>query len=150
MQAQAGSRLGELPWLLGLAGLLPQLFFCILAFGSERWQWVAIACGFAYAAAIFSFLGGAWWGLALLRPGAPRWIYIAAVVPSLVALLLFMPWTLGWLWPRPSLIVLGLCLIASPLVDLKISRDLPLPTRWMRLRFMLSIGLGGCTLLLAV
>ena len=80
--------------LLGFAGLLPQLA-CALAkwFGSEEWRWTALAMGWAYAALIFSFLGGLWWGLATaaLARGAqvPHWLWLAAIAPSLLALLTY-------------------------------------------------------------
>ncbi|MGB3752568.1 MAG: DUF3429 domain-containing protein [Parerythrobacter sp.] len=131
---------------LGYAGLLPQLIAVVLVVNGGQWGWVALAGGFAYAALIFSFLGGVWWGQALSMPQAPRWIYGAAILPSLVALALYMPWLFGARWPGPSLLWLGLLLGASPLVDRAIG-DAKL--RWMRLRWHLSLGLGGLTLVLA-
>jgi hypothetical protein len=80
---------------------------------------------------------------------APGWIYAAAVAPSLIALATYVPWVIGAEWPLPSLIVLGVCLILSPLVDRAIGRIVDLPIGWMRLRLMLSAGLGGLTLMLA-
>jgi hypothetical protein len=59
------------------------------------------------------------------------------------------PWVIGWTWPGPSLVVLGVCLILSPLVDRAIGRSATLPAGWIRLRIMLSAGLGGLTLMLA-
>ncbi len=132
--------------LLGYAGLLPQLLAVVLVLNGGQWSWVALAAGFAYAALIFSFLGGVWWGQALSMPEAPRWIYGAAILPSLVALALFTPWLFGARWPGPSLFWLGLLLGASPLVDRAIGAAQP---RWMRLRWHLSLGLGGLTLVLA-
>jgi Protein of unknown function (DUF3429) len=136
--------------LFGLCGLAPQVIIVYFAFGTDQWQWVAQAAGYAYAAFIFSFLGGVWWGVALRESNAPGWIYGAAIAPSLIALVTFIPWTLGWSWPGPALLVLGTCLILSPLVDQRIRREIPLPDGWLPLRATLSLWLGGLTLLLAL
>jgi Protein of unknown function (DUF3429) len=133
----------------GFAGLLPQLIALFLVATDAEQRWSALAVGYAYAALIFSFLGGVWWGQALSSKNAPLWIYAAAVAPSLIALATYVPWVIGWTWPGPSLVVLGVCLILSPLIDRAIGRSVPLPAGWMRLRIMLSCGLGGLTLLLA-
>ena len=78
--------------MLGLAGLLPQ-FACVAALylGSEEWRYTAQAIAFGYAALIFSFLGGMWWGIAAMAPAAENrrtigWVWVAAVAPSLIAL----------------------------------------------------------------
>jgi Protein of unknown function (DUF3429) len=136
--------------LLGVLGLAPQLIITFYALTSDQWKWVALAAGYAYAAFIFSFLGGVWWGMALSQAAAPRWIYGFSVVPSLIALVTFMPWTMGWTWPGPALLQLGACLIISPLVDRRIAAHIAVPTGWLRLRTILSLWLGGLTLLLAL
>jgi hypothetical protein len=133
----------------GFAGLLPQAAALFLVATDSESRWSALAVGYAYAALIFSFLGGVWWGQALTLKNAPGWIYAAAVAPSLIALATYVPWVVGAEWPGPSLIVLGVCLMLSPLVDRAIGRWVVLPDGWMRLRVMLSAGLGGLTLLLA-
>ncbi len=135
---------------LGYAGLFPQVICIALVLAGGRWQWVALPAAWAYAALIFSFLGGIWWGLAIANPTLDRRIYIAAVLPSLIALASFVPWTLGWTWPGPSLAVIGLCLAASPIVDRWIISQMDLPVGWMRLRWRLSLGLGGLSLILAL
>ena len=134
---------------LGYAGLLPQAFAVFLLLDGSEMRWIASAGGFGYAAIIFSFLGGLWWAMAMLNPNAPRWIFAAAIAPSLIALLTFLPWTWGWDWPGPSLLVLAAGLMVSPLVDAQIVRHITLPDGWMRLRWHLSLGLGGMTALLA-
>ena len=141
--------LPKLAFRLGLAGLLPQAIALFLVMTDSEQRWSALAVGYGYAALIFSFLGGIWWGQALSIKNAPGWIYAAAVMPSLIALGTYMPWIYGREWPGPSLAVLGVCLIASPLVDRAIGRSIPLPGGWMKLRLILSSGLGGLTLLLA-
>lgn len=133
--------------LLGYAGQLPQLLAVILLADPET-RWIALAGGFGYAALIFSFLGGVWWGIGVSNPQAPRWIYGVAVLPSLIALAAYLPWIFGWSWPGPSLLVMGICLVLSPIVDREMALKLPLPDGWLRLRSRLSFGLGALTLML--
>ncbi len=141
-----------IPRWLGLAGLLPQ-FACVaaVASGAGEWRWVALAVGWGYAALILSFLGGMWWGLgaAGLATGqaVPGWLWFAAVVPSLLALATFLPWVFGHEWPGSALGVLGLALLASPLVDRQLAGLAP--PWWLLLRLVLSTGLGGASLVLS-
>lgn len=143
---------------LGYAGLLPQALAVALAFADDRWRWTAVAFGFGYAALIFSFLGGVWWGLALTRRDPPGWIFGVAVLPSLIAAGAYVPWIFGLAWPQPSLILLALLILLSPLVDRAILRDARGwhdargfdATGWMRLRTWLSLGLGSATMLLSL
>ncbi len=138
------------PRFLGLAGLFPPLLLTLGAlFGPPEWQWSALAIAYAYAALIFSFLGGVWWGLAVMHKDPQGWIYCVAVLPSLIALATYIPWILGWSWPGPSMLVLGLCIIASPLVDKRLVAA-GLESAWMlTLRWILSLGLGFLTLTLS-
>lgn len=130
---------------LGYAGLLPQAAFVFLSTQEPQYAYTALAGGFAYAAAIFSFLGGVWWGQALSAGRASAGAYLVAVVPSLLAVLLFLPWSFGWDWPGPSLMVLGFLIGLSPLID----RALGFADRdFMRLRIHLSVGLGLLTIAL--
>ena len=141
------------PRALGFAGLLPQAA-CLLGVvaGGDQWRWIALATGWGYAALIFTFLGGTWWGLAAGASRgaktAPDWIWIAAVLPSLIALATFVPWMLGAEWPGPSLVILGAAIFASPLVDRRLA-DLA-PPWWLALRVPLSLGLGAMTVALGV
>lgn len=140
---------------LGYAGLLPQLGTLALAIGSDQGRWSAVAVGFGYAALIFSFLGGVWWGLALLPtsdpPAKPRsWIFVVGVIPSLAALVLWLPWMLGWTWPGPELACLGVLIATSPIVDRQLATTMPLPAGWLVLRYRLSGALGIMTVLLAL
>lgn len=132
---------------LGYAGLLPQLICTVYVIDGGKWQWTAQAMAFGYAALIFSFLGGMWWGIGLTRDDAPGWVFGWAVMPSLLALVAYAPWILGWAWPGPSLIAVGLMLTVSPLVDCLIGK---LPDGWLALRTRLSLGLGGLTTLIGM
>ena len=143
-----------LPRWLGLAGLLPQ-FTClaVLYAGPAEWREAALAIAFAYAALILSFLGGMWWGIAAAAPAAQRrkalgWLWIAAVLPSLVALACFLPWALDWAWPEPSLVMLGGALLVSLGVDAKLGALAP--RWWLALRVPLSTGLGFATIAAAL
>lgn len=130
---------------LGYAGLLPQLLAFLLVWRGGEWAYVALAGGFAYAALIFSFLGGVWWGQSLSAGRAAADAYLVAVCPSLLALGLFLPWTLGWQWPEPALICLGLMIMLSPFVDRWLGLANPV---FLRLRWHLSLGLGATTVAL--
>ena len=147
-------RIPALPRWLGFAGLLPQLgCVAVLYAGPTEWRAAALALAFAYAALILSFLGGAWWGIAAAAPAAERrnalgWLWIAAVVPSLVALACFLPWAFGWQWPEPSLVMLAGALLVGLGVDARLGALAP--RWWMALRVPLSLGLGLLTLAAAL
>ena len=136
--------------MLGLSGLLPQIAVVVLLVtGDAQGRFSALALGYAYAAIILSFLGGLWWGLAARAEHPPRWIWIAAVAPSLIALASAWPWAVGLAWPGPSLVMLGVALIAALAVDRALVARGLAPAGWMRLRVPLSLGLGGLTILAA-
>ncbi|MFM7027889.1 MAG: DUF3429 domain-containing protein [Chakrabartia sp.] len=139
---------GRARW-LGYAGLLPQVL-AVLLLTDPVLRWTAIAGGFGYAALIFSFLGGVWWGVGVSNPQAPRWIYVAAVLPSLIAFAAYLPWIFGWEWPGPSLVALSIALLLSPVIDHEIALTVALPEGWLRLRRTLSTGLAWLTAVLAV
>ncbi len=136
--------------LLGLSGLLPQLgAVALLLSGDPQSRYSALAIAYAYAALILSFLGGLWWGLAARTDSPPRWLWFASVAPSLIALVTAWPWMVGLRWPGPSLVVLGISLIAALLIDRALVRDGIAPPGWMALRAPLSLGLGVLTMLAA-
>ena len=132
---------------LGYAGLLPQMLCIGLILIGHEWRYAALAGGFAYAAAIFSFLGGVWWGQAVQSGRASAGAYGVAVLPSLLAVALFLPWSFGWEWPGPALLYLGALIAGSPLID----RALGFAAEdFLRLRWHLSLGLGGLTMALGL
>ena len=139
---------------LGYAGLLPQIICVALVASGHEYAYNALAGGFAYAAAIFSFLGGVWWGQSIAAaehsgpPGeAGALAYVVAVMPSLLSVALFLPWTFGWEWPGPALLYLGSLILLSPLIDwgLKLARR-----DFLILRMQLSAGLGLLTIALGL
>lgn len=141
-----------LPRLLGLAGLLPQLACLkVAAFGPQEWYWTAQAIGWGYGALIFSFLGGLWWGIAAgaaaQGEAVPSWLWLASVLPSLLALVTYLPWIFGLEWPEPSLVLLGLLILGSLVIDRRLSGR-EAPSWWWALRWPLSLGLGVATILL--
>lgn len=132
---------------LGYAGLLPQMICIGLILIGHEWRYAALAGGFAYAAAIFSFLGGVWWGQAVQSGRASAGAYGIAVLPSLLAVALFLPWSFGWEWPGPALLYLGALILGSPLID----RALGFAAGdFLRLRWHLSLGLGSLTIALGL
>jgi hypothetical protein len=136
----------------GYAGLLPQIIAAALVLTGSEYQWTGLAAAYGYAAFIFSFLGGIWWGFGVIArkddvDAAP--IFAWAIAPSLIAFASYLPWIWGWDWPGPSLAWIGLFLMASPLVDRWLMEKCNLPDGWMKMRWHLSLGLGGLTLLLA-
>lgn len=132
---------------LGYAGLLPQVFCLAMVVSGHEWRYSALAGGFAYAAAIFSFLGGVWWGQALASGRATTGAYVLAVMPSLLAVALFLPWTFGWEWPGPALFYLGALIMLSPMVDRALGYA---AADFMRLRWHLSLGLGVLSIALGM
>lgn len=148
------TRIPALPRWLGLAGMLPQLA-CLWTvwFGPEEWRYAALAIAWGYGALIFSFVGGLWWGIAAGASArgvrVPAWLWIASIVPSLLALATYLPWVFGLEWPGPSLVVLGLAILASLLVDRRLSGR-EAPVWWLGLRAPLSIGLGLTTMFVAL
>ena len=132
---------------LGYAGLLPQLACVIALFSGQENSWFALSIGFGYAALIFSFLGGVWWGQGVATGNNGLPVYLAAIAPSLTALAAYLPWTLGWEWPGPSLVIIGLLITVSPAVDRML---LGTSSDWFRLRLHLSLGLGVMTIALGL
>lgn len=138
----------RLPRLLGFMGLLPQVFaLFILWLDDPAWSFAALALSYFYAATILSFLGGMWWGMAARADRPPGWIFIAAVLPQLIAFFSAWPWVVGAAWPQPSMILLGFTIVATLPVDRALYRRGIAPLWWMSLRMPLSIGLGLLTVI---
>ena len=146
---QTPPRLPRIAIILGVAGLAPQALALAATF-TDAHRYTGLAAGYFYAALIFSFLGGLWWGVAANRRDSPEWLFFAAVVPSLIAFASGIPWMVGGTWPGPSLGYLGIGILGSALVDRALfNRGLIDRSLW-RLRLGLSLGLGSLTLLLAL
>lgn len=109
--------------------------------------------GALYAALIFTFLGGTWWGIAGGAPAAERrgglvWAWVAAVMPSLVAFGLIGAWIFDLLPLEPVLVMLGGGLLMALGVDARFGSLSP--RWWMQLRAPLSVALGTATIALAL
>lgn len=83
-------------------------------------------------------------GLTRARPPSPTSL---AVLPSLLAVALFLPWSFGWGRPGSALLYLGALIMLSPLVNRALgdaARD------FLRLRLHPSIGLGTLTIVVGL
>lgn len=147
--AQSQITLSKYALWLGFTGLLPQVFACALAITNGSWGIYIPVSGFAYAALIFSFLGGVWWGNALSSQKLHLWIFVAAVCPSLIAWIAALLIFVDFRWRPYSNGAIAIGLIISPLIDQQIGKIISHPKGWMKLRWILSIGLGFLTLIIA-
>ncbi len=139
--------LPRLAFALGIAGLIPQAIAVWLT-TDDAHRALGLAAGYFYAAIIFSFLGGLWWGVAAANRATPRWIYLVAVIPSLIAFGTALAWMSGRYGYRPALGVLASGILLSIAVDWQLARLGLIHITLFRLRLLLSAGLGGLTLLL--
>ncbi|MEM6680643.1 MAG: DUF3429 domain-containing protein [Pseudomonadota bacterium] len=136
---------------LGFSGLIPVIFGVLLAvFHPARdIQLIATAVTLAYGGIILSFIGGAWWGLAVKSDtGALTGWLIASVLPSLYA------WgVVAIAWIAAAYMYASLMMAAGFVFALLVDRRLSLtgqaPAWWMRLRNPLSAAMGLLFLALA-
>ena len=141
-------RLSPFAYLLGWAGLLPQIILLMFLVGRDP-DLVDFSrvLAQAYAALIFSFLGGIWWGMAARVDGEPpRWLWFAAVAPALVAFAAFLPMAMGAHDSVLPNVVLGSGLMLSLWVDWRLCAYGIAPPGWMLLRLPLSLVLGALTI----
>ena len=142
-------KLPRVAFLLGLSGLLPQILAAAICLHPPHVAFGQFAA-FLYAALIFSFLGGLWWGIAATNQAAPRWLYAVAVMPTLIAYGAGLLWIVRGGSAGTSLNVVGIGLLVSPLIDWQLDRRGLVPGRWLTMRMMLSLGLGALTVLAAI
>lgn len=136
--------------LLGPAGILPQAICVAMAIFLPEHRILAGIAGGLYAALILSFLGGLWWMEALVRGDRRATPYVVAVLPSLTAWAAWLAPLVGLTDMAGSLMLLGIVILISPVADKAIGRLASEMQGWWRLRWGLSIGLGGLTLLLGI
>lgn len=153
----ANGRVGRTARLLGAAGLLPQAAaVTVLAWGQYAGgigslAGIALSAAFLYPAMILSFLGGMWWTIAMRRTEARGQGRLAAVavLPTLIAF--GMPAIMAVMqrfdWP---IMVLGVAIMATLLVDRRLEASGEAPVGWLRLRAPLSLGLGALTIVAGV
>lgn len=144
MSGDAAPRVGRTAFLLGFAGLLPQLAAVMLGvIGYPDNGVIALA----YPLLILSFLGGMWWGLAMCRTAGQRPLVLLAVVPSLVAAALVGLAVVDYAW---GLVATGSAIMLTLPVDRWLTGRGDAPANWMALRVPLSVGLGGLTIVAGV
>jgi peptidoglycan/LPS O-acetylase OafA/YrhL len=140
---------GEAGFILGFAGLLPQVVaVAALMLGLD--STIGHTFAFAYAGLIFSFVGGAWWGLVMRRPHHQGAMLIIATLPSLLVAALLLALASAVLPLRLALVLLGGGLMLTLSVDRHLVAKGDAPAGWMVLRTPLSLGLGVLTLIAGV
>jgi hypothetical protein len=135
---------------LGFAGLIPQVLIAALVMGGPpKVGVVASGLGLSYAALILSFIGGAWWGFAAqAKERVPPWLWLAAVLPSIVAFASLATASVGRS-AVPGLLVQSAALITALVIDLALAARELCPPGWLSLRAPLSLGLGALCILIA-
>ncbi len=135
--------------ILGYAGLLPLIGCAAGLVLLPMHRALLLDAGFGYAALIFSFLGGLWWGQGVAKGTASPALFLVAVLPSLIAWGLMLLRLFGWT-SAEALLPLSVAILLSPIVDLALERRQPGVQDWIALRLQLSTGLGALTLALAL
>jgi len=116
---------------LGYAGLLPFVLSALLVLFIPAVEQFVSAGLLGYAVAIISFLGGSWWGMALLRR-QPR-ILIASNCIVILA------WGGAWLLAEGhALLLMSALLVALLLIENKHPMFNPQPRYYRRLRLVLT------------
>ena len=136
--------------LLGYAGLLPQLAaVALVASGRGEFYFFGRVLALVYGIVILSFVGGVWWGFAVRRASGQGALATVAVLPSLVGVALMIAVQFGLPLPG-ALVLLGVVIALTLLVDRRLAASGEAPVGWMGLRVPLSLGLGGLTILAGV
>ena len=139
------ARQPRLPFLLGIAGLIPFLAGAIAVFVAPvLWQALAIKAFIFYSAVILSFLGGIQWGVAMGQESSDTRGFkdrlVLSVVPSLLA------------WPAllidydDAALVLMVGFLLVRLYERQRSSALRLPSWYQRLRSLLTAVVVLCHL----
>lgn len=143
-------RVGRTAFVLGFAGLLPQIaMVALIAADLHGGYDLPIMAAYAYASLILSFLGGMWWGFAMRREQRQGVLTALAVLPSLVPLVIAPIAAVRWDWALP-MSLLGIAIVLTLAVDWRLVANGEAPPNWMRLRAPLSLGLGALTIVAGV
>ena len=146
---RSATAVGESPLILGYAGLLPQIAAAATCFFGGTSD-IGPMFAFGYATLILSFLGGIWWGFAMMTAEGQGRIACWAVVPSLFGaglILLSIAHVLSLNW---ALVLLGSAVMMTLLIDRRLVDAHIAPDGWLAMRIPLSIGLGTLTILCGV
>lgn len=150
MTADSRPRVSRTAYLLGYAGLLPQVAavggLLVLRSGAREWLWPLSSFAILYSAIILSFLGGLWWAMAMGRNHGQGRLAALAILPSLSAIALLVMSEANY-ERRLGLVAIGSAIMMTLLVDRHLVSTGEAPAGWMRLRVPLSLGLGGLTIL---
>lgn len=134
---------------LGLAGLLPPAAALLWALIGAPWLNPA-QLALVYGALILSFLGGSWWGIALVQAEGRRRAILLLLGIGASLLGFCVQGLAGPGLMRALLLLLGTAILASALVDRMLVREGMIGMWWGRLRLVLSAGLGGLTMLVGM
>lgn len=145
--------MGRTAYLLGIAGLLPQVAaVTILAWANrspisfgDLLREVAGVGALFYGAIILSFLGGTWWSIAMARVQGQAALASVAVLPALLSTAAILGALVGNA-DRAALIALGIAILGTLVVDRRLVTTAEVPAGWMALRVPLSLGLGLLTI----
>lgn len=126
-------------WLLGMAGLLPFVSHALFAWITSPYEVAQVLRSQAnYAAMILSFLGALHWGVTLASPqiqGSPAgYRMVWSVIPALYA------WIASLFPVDMGVPMLFFGLIAALAVDSALYRGTSVPSWFMPLRWVLSVG----------
>lgn len=134
----SGKKLATLPWLLGIAGLVPFIgLAAVVLLAVPGWQAFALQAFLYYSAVILSFLGGVHWGVAMSvdHEGSHHFSsrMLVAMAPSLLA------WPALMLAPRFALLALMTGFLLIRLYEAQSDSVERLPPWYTSLRTLLTV-----------
>lgn len=134
----SGKKFATLPWLLGIAGLIPFVGLAtVVLLSVPGWQAVAFQAFLYYSAVILSFLGGVHWGVAMSldHEGSHHFSsrMVVAMAPSLLA------WPALMLSPRFALLALMTGFLLIRLYEAQADSVERLPPWYTSLRTLLTV-----------
>lgn len=134
----SGKKVATLPWLLGIAGLIPFVSLAgVVVLSLPGWQGIALQAFLYYSAVILSFLGGVHWGVAMSldHEGSHHFSsrMVVAMAPSLLA------WPALMLSPQFSLLALMTGFLLIRLYEAQGDSVERLPAWYTSLRTLLTV-----------
>ncbi|MFC0337258.1 Protein of unknown function [Kushneria avicenniae] len=134
----SGKKVATLPWLLGIAGLIPFVGLAgVVVLSLPGWQGIALQAFLYYSAVILSFLGGIHWGVAMSLDHESSHHFssrmVVAMAPSLLA------WPALMLSPQFSLLALMTGFLLIRLYEAQSDSVERLPAWYTSLRTLLTV-----------